>query len=103
SLPAALVRESRARLSWPDREPFGTCILLAGATCAQVVGAVEDIRETRGGRAPRPRFYLPLRQQNARRKFDAPSGSHSAQAVIMLVPPARAVAMAATIKTLIPA
>ena len=102
SLPVALVSESMARLYWPDREPFGTCILLAGATCAQVVGVVEDIRDTRGGSAPRPRFYLPISQQNERNPFDAP-GSDSAQALIMRTPPARAVAMAATIKTLVPA
>ena len=62
---------------------------------------VEDIRDTRGGSAPRPRFYLPISQQTQRNLFDGP-GSDSAQAVIIRTPPARAVAMAATIKTLVP-
>jgi len=55
SLPVAVVSETMARLYWPGREPFGTCILLAGSTCAQVVGVIEDIRDTRGGcDAPTP-------------------------------------------------
>ena len=102
SLPVAVVSETMAKLYWPGREPFGTCILLAGSTCAQVVGVVEDIRDSRGGSAPPPRYYLPLSQTNNRNALDAP-GSDSAQAVIIRSTPSRAVAMAATIKSLVPA
>jgi predicted permease len=102
SLPVALVSEALAKIYWPDREPFGTCILLGNATCAQVVGVVETIRDTRGGSAPRPRFYLPLSQQTRSTAFDAP-GSDSAQAAIIRTAPARAVTVAATIKSLVPA
>jgi len=101
SLPVAVVSETMARLYWPGREPFGTCILLAGFTCAQVVGVIEDIRDTRGGSAPPPRYYLPLTQRTDRSLFDAP-GSDSAQAVIIRTTPARTAAMVATIKQLVP-
>jgi predicted permease len=100
SLPVTVVSETMARLYWPGREPFGTCLLLATATCAQVVGVVEDIRDTRGGSAPPPRYYLPLSQRN-----DPSDGSavDSAQAVIIRTPPERAAFVAAMIKSSVPA
>ena len=50
---------------------------LGGGPCAQVVGIVEDVRDTRGGGLPPLRYYLPLAQRD-----------DSAEAVVMRTPPA---------------
>jgi predicted permease len=90
--PVAVVNETMARQIWKGESPFGTCILLSGGPCAQVVGIVEDVRDTRGGGMAPIRYYLPLAQRD-----------DSAEAIVMRVPPERAAAVAATLKTMIPA
>jgi hypothetical protein len=102
NLPVAVVSETMARLYWPGKEPFGTCLLLGNATCAQVVGVVEDIHDTRGGSAPPPRYYLPLSQRNDPALADG-SAVDSAQAVLIRATPERAALVAATIKASVPA
>jgi predicted permease len=90
--PVAVVNETMARQVWKGESPFGTCILLGGGPCAQVVGIVEDVRDTRGGGMAPLRYYLPLAQRE-----------DSADAIVMRVPPKRAAALATTLKAIIPA
>jgi predicted permease len=90
--PVAIVNETMARHLWKGESPFGTCILFGGGVCAQVIGIVEDVRDTRGGGMPPLRFYLPLAQR------DEPP-----DAIVMRVPPEKGPALAATLKTIVPA
>ncbi len=92
SQPVAVVNETMARQVWKGDSPFGTCILFGAGVCAQVVGIVEDVRDTRGGGMAPLRYYLPLAQRD-----------DSADAVVMRVPPEKAAALAATLKTIVPA
>jgi predicted permease len=90
--PVAVVNETMARQVWKGESPFGTCILFGGGVCAQVVGIVEDVRDTRGGGMAPLRYYLPLAQRE-----------DSAEALVMRVPPEKAAALVATLKTIVPA
>jgi ABC-type antimicrobial peptide transport system permease subunit len=87
----AVVNETMARQVWNGESPFGTCILLQGG-CAQVVGIVEDVRDTRGGGSPLLRYYLPLAQR-----------TDSAEALVLRTSPEKAPAIAAILKSMVPA
>jgi putative ABC transport system permease protein len=91
SVPVAVVNETMARQVWKGESPFGTCILFGAGVCAQVIGVVEDVRDTRGGGMAPLRYYLPLAQRD-----------DSADAVVMRVAPEKAAALAATLKTIVP-
>ena len=90
--PVVVVNETMARHVWKGESPFGTCILFGAGVCAQVVGIVEDVRDTRGGGMAPLRYYLPLAQRE-----------DSADALVMRVSPEKAPALVATLKTMIPA
>jgi predicted permease len=92
SQPVVVVNESMAREVWRGATPFGSCLLLKTESCAQVVGVVEDVRDTRGGGTPPLRFYLPLAQFQ-----------DSAEAIVMRTSPERAPALLTTLKGMIPA
>jgi hypothetical protein len=89
--PVAVVNETMVRQVWKGESPFGTCILIGGGPCAQVVGIVEDVRDTRGGGVPPLRYYLPLAQR-----------TDSADAIVLRTPPEKAPAVAAILRTIVP-
>jgi predicted permease len=91
SQPVAVVNETMARQIWNGESPFGTCILLSGG-CAQVVGIVEDVRDTRGSGAPLLRYYLPLAQR-----------ADSAEALVLRTSAEKAPAIAAILQSMVPA
>ncbi len=90
SQPVAVVGQTMAKVFWPNGDPFNSCILLSG-TCAQVVGIVEDVRDSRGAGTPPIRFYLPLSQH-----------ADSAAGVIVRTSADRAPTIASLLKAAIP-
>jgi predicted permease len=63
--PVVIVNESLARLHWPDRDPVGTRISLAGASgpWLEIVGVVGDTRSTAADEAAAPALYMPFAQK----------------------------------------
>ena len=93
--PVAIVNVAMARLYWRNANPFHSCLLVHGS-CAQIVGVVEDIRDTRGGGPAPPRYYLPLSQ------MDDSSAMFSANALVVRASRERAPQVIAAVKTLFP-
>ena len=56
-----IINEAMARTFWPARDPVGA--RFRAHKELEVVGVVGDVRHDELKRAPRPEFYLPLRQE----------------------------------------
>lgn len=65
AMPVVVINETMARLYWPNRNPVGETMELAGRekTALQIVGVARDIKYYSLGEAPRPYIYASAAQQ----------------------------------------
>jgi predicted permease len=61
SQPVIVINETLARRFWPEENPVGRTIRTMGEDQV-IVGVAKDVKYATLGEAPRPYFYLPLRQ-----------------------------------------
>jgi hypothetical protein len=60
----AIVNETMARVTWPNEEPLGKCLLIGDrkAPCSTVVGVVNDARRLKIVEARSMTYYIPTSQ-----------------------------------------
>ena len=73
--PVVLVNRALARRFYADRHPVGTVISSLGPTPWEIIGVVDDMRQSSLDTEPYPQFYIDVRQAPTTEPFLGPFGS----------------------------